>query len=69
MNHFELKGGELACEDVPLAHLVKDSGRRVRVPVLATMLQSINVSQKGAAAPASPGPYGAPRTASLVAVY
>jgi diaminopimelate decarboxylase len=31
MNHFELKGGELACEDVPLARIAAAVGTPVYV--------------------------------------
>ena len=37
MNHFELSGGELACEDVPLSRIVEAVGTPVYVYSSATL--------------------------------
>src|ERR1700744_2441581 len=37
MNHFELQGGELACEDVPLARIAEAVGTPVYVYSTATL--------------------------------
>jgi diaminopimelate decarboxylase len=37
MNHFELRGGELHCEDVPLARIAEDAGTPVYVYSSATL--------------------------------
>ena len=43
MNHFELKGGELACEDVPLAKIAEAVGTPVYVYSSATLQRHVTV--------------------------
>jgi diaminopimelate decarboxylase len=43
MNHFELRGGELACEDVPLAKIAEAAGTPVYVYSSATMERHFTV--------------------------
>ena len=43
MNHFELKGGELTCEDVPLATIVQAVGTPVYVYSTATLKRHVTV--------------------------
>jgi diaminopimelate decarboxylase len=43
MNHFELKGGELACEDVPLARIAEAVGTPVYVYSSATLERHFTV--------------------------
>ena len=43
MNHFELSGGELACEDVPLSAIAEAVGTPVYVYSSATLVRHFTV--------------------------